>query len=362
MIRRLALLALAIGLAGCSRYSSRQPNAFKKSSPPPVNGAQMPAPKAGTPGLAINTPPQSQPMPPAPPDEIALVPPKPPGGSVPFAVSPPTMPKPPAVPDPGVVPAGGTQKAAPPPAGPSPAALNLAQLKRIALAATEKWKTTDTYEAHLTRREVVGNNEPRTEDVLFQFRKEPTGAYPLSVYMRNEGGAGKGREVVYNPNKFGDKIHVIVGEGDSGLFKAGSKVPSVSPDNPTVRANSRHSIRDAGFGTTIGKFTAMVEKIESGKLPPDALKYVGAVKRPELGDLTLDAVEQGVKPGDELPKGGVRQWFFDAKADSPSFGLPVLMVLTDAAGREVEYYRFTQFRSPAQVGDADFDPARLKKK
>ena len=42
--------------------------------------------------------------------------------------------------------------------------------------------------------------------------------------------------------------------------------------------------------------------------------------------------------------------------------LPVLVVATEAAGKEAEYYLFEKMKSPANLTEADFDPARLKKK
>jgi hypothetical protein len=186
----------------------------------------------------------------------------------------------------------------------------------------------------------------------------------MAVYMKNVGEVGKGREVLYNPTQFMDKVHVVVGEGDSRLYRAGSRGPSMSPDSPLVRSKSRHSIRESGLGISAGRFAAAVAKVEAGKLPPDALKYGGVLKREEFGDAPLEGVEQTVRAGEEegLPGGGVRHWFFDARPGSPSAGLPVLVVLYDDKGKEVEYYRYTQVKAPAGLKDADFDPARLGKK
>ena len=107
----------------------------------------------------------------------------------------------------------------------------------------------------------------------------------------------------------------------------------------------------------------MVEKVESGKLPPETLKYLGPTPRPEY-PYPLEGVSQTIRPGDEKhsPSGGTRLWFFDPKPESPSYGLPVLVVATDPKGKELEYYCFDRFRLPAGLTDADFDPARLGKK
>ena len=157
---------------------------------------------------------------------------------------------------------------------------------------------------------------------------------------------------------------MVVGEGDTRFLKAGSKGPSLSPDNPQVRSKSRHSIRESGVAISAGRFVAVVSKVEAGKVPAEILKYAGPLKREEFGDYPLVGVEQTVRKADEeaVPTGGKRHWFFDAKPESPSFGLPVLVILYDAGGKELEYYRYTQFKIPGNLTNADFDPAKLGKK
>ena len=360
MPRLLALLALAAALAGCSRYTTRGQGPFNRPLPSPSAGANQPGPQPGKQPLAMNgtAPGANAPGSPAS-DELRLVPPKPPEMPPGFAVTPPQAPRPPAVGDPpGVVPAGGAAPdGSPEPARPSPAAVNLAQLKKLAQVAGNKWKSVDTYEARLVRRETVNGVEGPREEVLYQFRKEP-----MSIYMRTTSEAGKDRQVLYVKGKYGDKMHVSTGAGDNAFVGVGFKI-TISPDDPRALEKSRFSIRDAGFGRGINNFTQTVEKIESGRLPPDTLKYLGPTQRQEY-PYPLEAVAQTIRPGDEkhTPHGGTRLLYFDPKPESPSYGLPVLVVATDPKGKELEYYCFDRFRLPAGLTDADFDPARLTKK
>ena len=203
------------------------------------------------------------------------------------------------------------------------------------------------------RREVVGRNPVQTEEVLIQLRQQP-----FAVYMRNTGEVGRGREVLYHPARHDEKVHAIVGEGDSRLYKAGNKAPALSPDSPLVRSKSRHSIREAGPGTAVAAFGRLV-----GSGSPD-LKYVGPARRAEFGDRPLELVEQTVRAGTEpdTDRGGVRSWFFDADPASPSFGLPVLTILVEVGSnppRELEYACYTNVKAPAGLTDADFDLTRL---
>lgn len=355
MHRPLAFLVLVAGLAGCSKYTTRGQGPFNRPLPSPYAGNIPPGPQQSKNGLAMNAA-----TPPAPTDEQQLTPPRPPNAPTGFAVGPPG-PRPPAVADqPGaIVPAAGAVAEPPKPAGPSPAAVNLSHLKKLAQVASDQWKKVDTYEARLVRQEVVyaGDGkatEGKKEEVLYRFRRDP-----MAVYMKNLGDVGKGREVLYNPSKHGEKLHIVTGAGD---FISGMEVTK-SPDDPMVRDRSRQSIRDAGFGRGITAFAGTVEKIEGGRLPPDVLKYLGPTKRPEYVH-PLEAVAQTIRPGDDKqsPHGGTRTWFFDGKPESPSYGLPVLVVTTEPGGKDIEYYCFTQFRLPAGFTDADFDPARVHRR
>jgi hypothetical protein len=47
--------------------------------------------------------------------------------------------------------------------------------------------------------------------------------------------------------------------------------------------------------------------------------------------------------------------------ESPSYGMPVLVFATDPNGKEAEYYLFEKVKSPANLTEADFNPARLGK-
>ncbi|MBN9519291.1 DUF1571 domain-containing protein [bacterium] len=371
MVRGSLLVLLAVLATGCTNYRSRGQGPFadraKKSLPPPpalpsADGLKTP-PAPNRPGRVVIegstqigdrvVPNQldANPTPPAPPTgfpgEASPVPPR----SDAAPVVSPQVPRPPAVPDNAAV----VRPQTPAPAQPAPPAANpqATALAKLAQAASRRWATIDTLEAKLTRREAIGGARPQTEEVLLQVRREP-----YAVYMRNTGEVGRGREVLYNPSKHDDKVHAIVGEGDSRLYKAGNKAPSLSPDSPLVKSKSRRSIRDAGPGTSVALFARLVQT------SPADLKYVGAAKRPEFGDHPLELVEQTVRGGaePEVERGGLRSWYFDAKPDSPSFGLPVVMTLVEtgsAPPRELEFYCYTQVKAPAGLTDADFDVARL---
>jgi hypothetical protein len=154
-------------------------------------------------------------------------------------------------------------------------------------------------------------------------------------------------------------MQILTGKGD-GL--SGLRVTK-SPNDDMVKARSRHDIRDSGFGSKIANFKAAIEKLEAGKVPPDSIKSLGPIKRPEYAH-ELEGVLFTIRAGEDkaVPNGGTREVYFDPKPESPSYGFPVVSVLFDSTGREVEYNLFDKFRLPANLTDADFSPDRFGKK
>jgi hypothetical protein len=381
MHRNLAILLLFGLLVGCTRYGTNPQGGPFARKPKSDADAVPPAPAANNSPLAMGA---------AAPvagvaEEPPIVPPRPPesarqpGGS--DSLPPPVLPgsasltdgkadpaaspwrrQPESLtdqtPSPFAKDAAGSVRpaAAVSPATPSPAAMNIAEVKKLAVAAAEKWAKVSTYEAIVTRRELIPTKEMSSDLVYYQYRKEP-----MSVFIKNIGDSGKGRELIYNSKT--DKIHVMLGEGDHKLMPAGFKAPAVTPDDPRVKDKSRYSIRDAGYGTPINRLNQWVAKAESGRIPPDALTFMGKVERKEY-PYPLIGVSLKLRPGDEpvMPNGGMRQWFFDPKPESGSYSWPVLIIATEPNGKEVEYYLFEKVKLNVMLTDADFAPERLGKK
>jgi len=232
-------------------------------------------------------------------------------------------------------------------------------VKKLVAFAAEKWAKVEAYECVAHRRELTPAKEMSDDTTLYQFRKEP-----IAVFMRTISNPGKGREIVYNPSKYGDKIYVMTGEGDTVLFKKGGfKAPPVSPDSDIVKEKSRYSIREAGHGTPILRVGGWAEKAEAGKIPAENLKFLGPVERKELGR-TVTGVELTLRPGDDplMPAGGTRRWFFDTDPGSPACGFAVLIIATEPNGKEVEHYRIEKVKLNMKFTDADFSPDRFGKK
>jgi len=218
----------------------------------------------------------------------------------------------------------------------------------ILAAMTERWSRMDSFESRVVRREAIRGITSPTEVLAFRYRKKP-----YSVRFKWLGEEGKGREMLYVRDQYADKIHILTAPGDIPFSRAQSRM-ALAPDSPLVRARSRRSIRETGFDVAIQTLT------QSLRERPGSVKVVGPTRRDEY-PYPLLTVELAVAPREEegMPDGGKRLMFFDTKADSPSFGLPVMVATYDAAGREIEYYCFDRFIHPTRFDDRDFHPDTL---
>ncbi|MGL6075553.1 MAG: DUF1571 domain-containing protein [Fimbriiglobus sp.] len=225
--------------------------------------------------------------------------------------------------------------------------------KKLIDASVKQYAEIKDFEAKLIKREVVNGKAMPQDEIVYHFRKAP-----LSVYMKVLSTEGQGREVMFVKGQFGDKMHVITGKGDNILVGAGYKT-DVDPDSRTVTSKSRYRIYEAGFGRTLTGLTKALASTD-GSL---TVKALGQVNRKEF-TYPLEAVQVKIAAGQDplLPKGGTRQVFFDPKTDSPGYMLPVLVVTTDADGKEVEYYFFDQLKVPSSMKETDWNPANLGKK
>lgn len=332
---RPVLMFAAVLAVGCERPKAWK-GTVRESAPPPI--AKSPAPPSD---FATNDP-CPPPVPPAPPP----LPGSPPASAV--------------VPVSAVVPADPAPAAAAPSNPPEPpkpskpaAGSDAVAVRKLVDAFAKRYAAVPDFQARLTKREVVGGKALPQDEILYQYRKEPA-----SVYMKVLSDAGHGREVLFVKGKFDNKMHVVTGKGDNALVGAGFKT-ALDPDSKQATAKSRYRVYEAGFGRTLAGLTRTVEAMEKNQ-PGAAAKVLGAVERPEY-PYPLECVAVTVRAGDEpqLPKGGTRKIFFDPKPESPGFMLPVLVVTTDADGREVEYYCFDQMKVPSGLTDADWTPDRL---
>ncbi|MHB1426572.1 MAG: DUF1571 domain-containing protein, partial [Gemmataceae bacterium] len=221
--------------------------------------------------------------------------------------------------------------------------------RQLLTEAASRCATLDSYIVRLTRKENLKGKTGPEEIIAFAFRKQP-----LSIHFKWLGDIAKGREVVYVKDRFENKIHTKVAPGDSLLLPPGARL-SLSPDNPLVRAASRHPITDAGICHCVESLLALLDAQERGDLRQGTLTAIAPRTRPEYSK-PLETMERIIPPGvePELPRGGRRLMYFD-----PDWHLPMLVITYDDKGNEVEYYRYDRLITPANLDDDDFNPDKL---
>lgn len=237
----------------------------------------------------------------------------------------------------------------PAPDHPATPAGDLKVIRGMVDEAGKRFAAIPDFESKLTKRETAGGKKQPTEEMRFLFRQEP-----FSVRLTVTGEHGRGREVVFVKGQNNGKLIIVTGEGDNRLLGAGKKL-EIEPDNPLATSRTRGRIEDSGIGRPIRILAKFVEEAEAGKRSADSIRSLGTVERKEFAS-PVDGVEVTLKASDDplMPKGGKRQYYFDADPKSPSYRLPVLVVTTEPDGAEVEYFCFTDFRVPAKLTDADF--------
>lgn len=237
----------------------------------------------------------------------------------------------------------------PAPARPATPTGDLKVIRSLVDEAGKRFSAVPDFESKLTKRETVGGKKQPTEEMRFLFRQEP-----FSVRLTVTGEHGRGREVVFVKGQNNGKLIIVTGEGDNRLLGAGKKL-ELEPDNPLATSRTRGRIEDSGLGRPIRSLAKFVDDVEAGKRSADSIRSLGKVERKEFAS-PVDGVEVTLKTSDDplLPKGGKRQYYFDADTKSPSYRFPVLVITTEPDGTEVEYYCFTEFKVPAKLTDADF--------
>jgi hypothetical protein len=319
MARRVVvgLVGLAVGIAtiGCTAVGPRRFSRPQQVDPPQVQqpAPQPPAPTPPTPSLPPTSPravSQTEQPAPAPITRVS-VPPS----------------------DPGIAPD------AKPEGSNSP--------RQLYQRAVEAYGGIDSYTARMRRREQVAGKDMPEELIMAQFRKTP-----FSVHFKWIGGEGQGRELIYVQGRFEDKIHTLLAPTDPKFL---GRVMALPPDSTLVRSRSRYPITEAGIGPLVASFGRMLATAEKTG-PTMPVKSLGLVKRPEYAEM-LEGVEVVYPPRVDplLPEGCRRWWFFD-----PQKGLPLLVIATDPAGKEVEYYCYDRVMYPVRLDDEDFNPKRLK--
>ena len=123
------------------------------------------------------------------------------------------------------------------------------------------------YTLTLHKKERIKSSTGDEEVVTVKWKK------PGWVYLKYLAGKNKGREILYVPGKYNNKMLVSSGGIFDGLTMR------VSPDNAIVKMNSRHSITEAGMPKTIARIIDDIEKGAGDASSRMKVKMVGPEDR-----------------------------------------------------------------------------------
>lgn len=220
---------------------------------------------------------------------------------------------------------------------PSAAARDFAVLAELAGRAEAAYAAMENYTCVLTREESIHGRRSGRETLRLSFRKRP-----WSIHLTWISEPNRGRELVYVPGRFDDKIH---GREPTFLGKIRLRM---DPHGELARRNSRHPITEAGIGSIIERYRQAVEELRGGKLIGQ-LRYLGLASPGEARP-AMHRVQH------ILDDASRRDIYFDAQTS-----LPVVTVLVGPDGELLEFYRFDDIqpnRSDLQSPTA-FDPSRV---
>lgn len=181
--------------------------------------------------------------------------------------------------------------------------------------------------------ERVGKDVLPTQAIELKVRQKP-----FSVHMRWLEAPQKGREVIYQKGRFGDKLVARLGD----LFGFGG-IYTFSPTAPELLQENRHSILEAGVGHITERLhDQFAAAREQGTL---RARYLGTEEHLDRPTWKIMRV---------LEDGGYRYWNVDTE-----LLLPIRVTTYDAHHQLQETYSFKDLELNVGLTDADFDPRAL---
>ena len=200
--------------------------------------------------------------------------------------------------------------------------------------AKEFYKGVDDYSCIFIKQERLDEKLKEPETILFKFQK------PFRIYMKWIEEPNKGRELLFVPGKYDDKIKVHIG----GILNLILPSITIEPDNPLVLSHTRHPITNAGMGNLID---SLIDQFELAKKQGD-LHVIG------YGTEEIDGVEC-VKFERVLPKDKGYYCHRLLLYLYPDNHIPARVMIYDWNDKLIENYTLTRMKWNVGLTDKDFD-------
>ncbi len=205
--------------------------------------------------------------------------------------------------------------------------------------AKEFYKGIDDYSCVFTKQESMDGKMKEPETILFKFQK------PFRVYMKWVKEPNKGRELLFVPGKYDNKLKVHIG----GLLNLVLPCITIAPDSPMVLSHTRHPITNAGMGNLIN---SLIDQFELAKKQGDLHVIMHGTEKIEgVECLKIERV---------LPKDRgyyCKRLILYLRQDDH---IPAKVMIYDWNDQLIENYSFAQIQWNVGLTDADFDSHNKK--
>ncbi len=205
------------------------------------------------------------------------------------------------------------------------------EIEEILDRCIESYSKLEDYTCLFNSRELIIDRYQEQSNIIFKFKK------PLNVYMKWTEGSGKGTEVIYSKERYGDKLVLHTG----GLLKF-IKL-SIDPEGKLAMQNNRHSIYESHIGYILDMLQnnySMAKKNNEGKI----------TLKEEIFDNRKSFKFKIIFPEN---RGYYGHTIF-INIDKELY-LPVKLEVYDWEGRLLEMYHFSQLKVNAGLSEIDFD-------
>lgn len=200
--------------------------------------------------------------------------------------------------------------------------------------AKEFYKGVEDYTCTFYKQERLDGKLKKMETIFFKFQK------PFKVYMKWTKDPNKGRELLFVPGKYDNKLKVHLG----GLIDIILPSITISPDSPHVLKNTRHSITSAGMGNMIN---SLIDQFELARQQGD-LQVVSH------GTEKVDGVEclkiERILPKDKGYYCHRLMLFLDKRNFTPA-----KVMIYDWDNQLIENYSIADVKWNVGLTDEDFD-------
>lgn len=205
------------------------------------------------------------------------------------------------------------------------------EIDEILDKCVESYSKLEDYTCLFDSRELIIDRYQEQSNIIYKFKK------PLNVYMKWTEGLGKGTEVIYSKDKYGDKLVLHPG----GVLKF-IKV-SIDPESKLAMQNNRHSIYESHIGYILDMLQNnyyMAKKNNEGKI---------TFKEETFDNRTVIRFKV-ILPENKGYYGHTILMYIDKE-----LYLPVKLEVYDWEDRLLEMYHFSQLKVNAGLSEIDFD-------